>query len=71
MALRPQQVSERGRGIPEIAAMVNITRVHNSAAAVSFMRRVTALAQARQPHREGGGGRQRGLPANWLLPVLQ
>ena len=40
------QVSERGRGIPAIAAMVNVTRLHNTAAAVSFMRRITALAQA-------------------------
>lgn len=43
----PCQVSEVGRGVQSIAAMVNITRVHNTAAAVSFMRRITALAQVR------------------------
>ncbi|PRW33943.1 acyl- dehydrogenase family member 11-like [Chlorella sorokiniana] len=43
--MRALKVSPAGRGVPAIAAMVNITRLHNSAAAASFMRRITALAQ--------------------------
>lgn len=40
------QISEAGRGVPAITPMVNITRLHNAAAAASYMRRITALAQA-------------------------
>lgn len=45
------QISEAGRGVPAIAPMVNITRLHNAAAAASYMRRITALAQAMAPAR--------------------
>jgi hypothetical protein len=48
------QVSELGRGVPSIAAMVNITRIHNAAAAVSLMRRIAALAQASGPWAPAG-----------------
>ncbi|KAI9184222.1 hypothetical protein H9P43_003323 [Blastocladiella emersonii ATCC 22665] len=37
-------VGERGRGVPEIARMINVTRVYNSVCAVSSMRRVLAIA---------------------------
>lgn len=43
--VRGLKISESGRGVATIAAMVNITRLHNCAAAASFMRRITALAQ--------------------------
>lgn len=43
--VRALKISESGRGVAAIADMVNITRVHNCAAAASFMRRITALAQ--------------------------
>ncbi|KAL4422251.1 hypothetical protein ABPG77_009726 [Micractinium sp. CCAP 211/92] len=43
--IRGLKISEAGRGVPAIAPMVNITRLHNAAAAASYMRRITALAQ--------------------------
>ncbi|KAL4443441.1 hypothetical protein ABPG75_011178 [Micractinium tetrahymenae] len=43
--IRALKISEAGRGVPAIAPMVNITRLHNAAAAASYMRRITALAQ--------------------------
>lgn len=43
--VRGLKIGPTGRGVAGIAAMVNVTRVHNCAAAASFMRRVTALAQ--------------------------
>jgi hypothetical protein len=73
----PAQVSERGRGVGAIAAMVNVTRLHNAAAACSYMRRVTALCKARasgpsQAARSqsqavcccGAGGRHAPFPLN-------
>lgn len=43
--IRGLKISEAGRGVPAITPMVNITRLHNAAAAASYMRRITALAQ--------------------------
>eukprot|EP00744_Colponema_vietnamica_P017593 GILI01024742.1.p1 GENE.GILI01024742.1~~GILI01024742.1.p1 ORF type:complete len:328 (+),score=57.34 GILI01024742.1:35-1018(+) len=42
---RGRLVSEPGRGVAAIAAMINVTRVYNSFSAVSFMRRALALAR--------------------------
>ncbi|KAJ3369078.1 hypothetical protein GGF31_005537 [Allomyces arbusculus] len=38
-------VGPRGRGVPEIARMITITRIYNSVCAVGFMRRALAIAQ--------------------------
>ena len=38
-----KRVGERGRGIAHIAEMMNITRLHNSISACSYMRRVAVL----------------------------
>ncbi|HET6724946.1 MAG TPA: acyl-CoA dehydrogenase family protein [Gammaproteobacteria bacterium] len=38
-------IGERGRGIAQISTILNITRLYNAVAAVSFMRRGIALAQ--------------------------
>ncbi|HET6654851.1 MAG TPA: acyl-CoA dehydrogenase family protein, partial [Gammaproteobacteria bacterium] len=37
-------IGERGRGVAQISTILNITRLYNAAAAVSFMRRGIALA---------------------------
>lgn len=33
------KISDEGRGIPSVANMLNITRIHNAIASVSYMRR--------------------------------
>ncbi|ORZ40466.1 hypothetical protein BCR44DRAFT_1386096 [Catenaria anguillulae PL171] len=38
-------IGERSRGVPEIAKMINVTRIYNSVCAVSAMRRVLAIAE--------------------------
>uniref|UniRef100_A0A0N4ZSE0 Acyl-CoA dehydrogenase family member 9, mitochondrial n=1 Tax=Parastrongyloides trichosuri TaxID=131310 RepID=A0A0N4ZSE0_PARTI len=39
------KVSDEGRGIPSIANMLNVTRIHNAIASVSYMRRIITLAR--------------------------
>uniref|UniRef100_A0AC35U0D8 Acyl-CoA dehydrogenase n=1 Tax=Rhabditophanes sp. KR3021 TaxID=114890 RepID=A0AC35U0D8_9BILA len=39
------KLSEEGRGIPGISNMLNVTRIHNAMASVSFMRRIISLAR--------------------------
>uniref|UniRef100_A0A0N5CDD4 Acyl-CoA dehydrogenase n=1 Tax=Strongyloides papillosus TaxID=174720 RepID=A0A0N5CDD4_STREA len=39
------KVSDEGRGIPSIANMLNVTRIHNAIASVSYMRRIISLAR--------------------------
>lgn len=38
-------VGERGRGIPQIATLFNITRIHNAVNAAAYMRHAVSLAQ--------------------------
>ncbi|CEF63651.1 Short-chain specific acyl-CoA dehydrogenase, mitochondrial [Strongyloides ratti] len=39
------KISDEGRGIPSVANMLNITRIHNAIASVSYMRRIISLAR--------------------------
>uniref|UniRef100_A0A0K0FLL6 Acyl-CoA dehydrogenase n=1 Tax=Strongyloides venezuelensis TaxID=75913 RepID=A0A0K0FLL6_STRVS len=39
------KVSDEGRGIPSIANMLNVTRIHNAIASVAYMRRIISLAR--------------------------
>mmetsp|Transcript_21116 Transcript_21116/g.59412 ORF Transcript_21116/g.59412 Transcript_21116/m.59412 type:complete len:588 (+) Transcript_21116:119-1882(+) len=52
---RARLVGEPGRGIPTIAALFNVTRIHTGLAGVSSMRYITALAKDYAHRREVAG----------------
>nr|XP_060630588.1 acyl-CoA dehydrogenase family member 11-like [Anolis sagrei ordinatus]XP_060630589.1 acyl-CoA dehydrogenase family member 11-like [Anolis sagrei ordinatus]XP_060630590.1 acyl-CoA dehydrogenase family member 11-like [Anolis sagrei ordinatus]XP_060630591.1 acyl-CoA dehydrogenase family member 11-like [Anolis sagrei ordinatus] len=49
------RISPEGRGIPSIAAMLTMTRIHNAVSSVAVMRRVTHLARDYATKREAFG----------------
>lgn len=48
---RARLVGELGRGVPHIATLFNLTRIHNATAAVASMRRMLAAARDYTPRR--------------------
>ena len=49
------KISEEGRGVPSIANMLNITRIHNAVASAAGMRRIVSLARDYATRREAFG----------------
>lgn len=58
-----ERISQPGRGVADIANMLNITRIHNAVASISGMRRILSLARDYSTRREVFGQPQ----AKWPL----
>ncbi|MDB5103239.1 MAG: uncharacterized protein JWP91_928 [Fibrobacteres bacterium] len=57
-------VGERGHGVRKMSSLFNLTRIHNSVYAVSFMRRALALAKEYASKRQASGRNLMDLPAH-------
>ncbi|KAI9218694.1 hypothetical protein BC828DRAFT_387919 [Blastocladiella britannica] len=55
-------IGQRGRGVPEIVRMINVTRIYNSVCAVSYMSRMLAIAKDYANKRQVFGKLLRDLP---------
>lgn len=42
---RARLVGELGRGVPVISTLFNVTRIHNAASSVAYLRRAVAVAR--------------------------
>jgi len=57
-------VGDKGHGVRKMSALFNLTRLHNSVYAVSFMRRALALAKDYAARRQASGRNLIDLPAH-------
>jgi putative acyl-CoA dehydrogenase len=57
-------VGDKGHGVRKMSSLFNLTRVHNSVFAVSFMRRALALAKDYAGRRRASGAELIALPAH-------